>query len=220
MSRNIVGFMSSQAPTDDELMLAVQTGETRAFNQLVSRYQGPLMGFFVRQIHDVQQAEDLTQETLLRVYNQSWDYLPRGAFRGWLFRIARNLLVDNLRRRSSDALIHTIQPRQEEDELLQNMVGEIGSPEQVADIREVAALVDEFLKELPEEQRLTFILHHYNQLTLPEVADSLEANLPTTKSRLRLAKEKLRQKLQARGILEFPNLLTEAEGESRSQELA
>ena len=71
----------SRTLTDDELMLLVQAGEDRAFERLVERHQGPLWGFFFRNVRDAQLAEDLTQETLLKLYNQAWDYLPRGKFR-------------------------------------------------------------------------------------------------------------------------------------------
>jgi RNA polymerase sigma-70 factor (ECF subfamily) len=65
---------------------------------------------------------------------------------------------------------------------------------------ELAAMVDELLQELPEEQRLTFTLHHFAELSLPEVAEIMHSSTATTKSRLRLAREKLREKLSARGV--------------------
>jgi len=64
----------------------------------------------------------------------------------------------------------------------------------------MAGSADELLEEIPEEQRLTFTLHHYAGLSLPEVADVMETSLPTTKSRLRLAREKLKEKLGQRGV--------------------
>ena len=80
------------------------------------------------------------------------------------------------------------------------LVEEMLSPQSHADIREIAGLVDELLRKLPEEQRLTFHMHHYLGMTLVEVADAMEANVPTTKSRLRLAREKLQEFLRGRGI--------------------
>ncbi len=189
--------------SDDELMLMLQGGDSQAFRALVERHQRPLMGFFVRQTRDPQLAEDLTQETLLRVYNQSWDYLPRGQFRGWMFRVARNLLIDNVRRRSSDALVHSVKGSSSDDDdepLLTSLSAESRSPDDQASIAEVTRVVDELLPELPEEQRLTFQMYHFLGLSLPEIADSLETNLPTTKSRLRLAREKLQDQLRARGF--------------------
>jgi len=186
--------------TDDQLMLQLQEGADGAFDAIVQRHQGALLGFFFRHTHDSQLAEDLAQETLLRVFNQSWDYLPRGTFRGWMFRIARNLLIDNSRRRSHDALIKAVRGSNDEEDRLARVVGSLVPPEEKADQNELATLVDGLLQEVPEEQRLTFILHHYAALSLPEVADVMETNLPTTKSRLRLAREKLREKLAKHGI--------------------
>lgn len=187
---------------DDELMLHLQDGDRPAFDLLVERHQGSLLGFFIRQTRDRQLSEDLTQETLLKVYNQSWDYLPRGCFRGWMFRIARNLLIDNSRRRSHDALVKAIRSNhaEEESDLMSRLVAEVASPAELADRKELAKIVEGLLQQIPLEQRETFLMHHYSGLSLPEVALAMETNLPTTKSRLRLAREKLREKLADRGI--------------------
>ncbi|MSR60465.1 MAG: sigma-70 family RNA polymerase sigma factor [Planctomycetaceae bacterium] len=185
---------------DDQLMIAIQGGDSLAFETLVARHQQPLISFFFSNTRDIQFSEDLTQETLLRVYDQAWDYLPTGRFRGWMYRIARNLLIDNIRRRSHDALVKSIRGTGDEQCVLAGLAGDVFSPDEVADQREMAQLVDELLQELPEEQRLTFTLHHFADLSLPEVAEILHANTATTKSRLRLAREKLQEKLAARGV--------------------
>lgn len=185
---------------DDQLMVAIQERDSRAFETLVERYQHSLINFFFSNTRDLQFAEDLTQETLLRVYDQAWDYIPTGRFRGWMFRIARNLLIDNIRRRSHDALVKSIRGTGDEQCVLAGLVGEVLGPDEQADQRELAGLVDELLQELPEEQRLTFTLHHFADLSLPEVGEILHANTATTKSRLRLAREKLQEKLATKGV--------------------
>ncbi len=186
---------------DDELMIAVQEGTPSAFAQLVERHQGPLVGFFYRNTRDRQLAEDLTQETLLKVYNQAWDYLPLGKFRAWMFRIARNLLIDNVRRRSHDALIRAFNTHDEDGtDAISRIAGDLISPSSHAEQRELAELVREFLAEIPEDQRQTFTLHHDAGLSLPEVAEIMEIPLATCKSRLRLAREKLSQKLEWIGV--------------------
>ncbi|MCA9059122.1 MAG: hypothetical protein KDA85_11505, partial [Planctomycetaceae bacterium] len=76
------------------------------------------------------------------------------------------------------------------------------TPGERVETQEVADIVSELLIQLPDEQRQTFMLHHYDSLTLSEVADAMETSLPTAKSRLRLAKEKLRYLLSCRGIIE------------------
>lgn len=188
---------------DDQLMIRVQSGDAAAFGQLVEKYQGPLYGFFYRSSRDVQLAEDLTQETLLKVFSRAWDYLPGGRFRGWMYRIGRNLMIDSIRRQQTDALVHTFRGRagdSEDEESLARLVSEILPPEEIANQRELAGLVDQGLSEIPEEQRMTFILYHYSGLSLGEVAEVMETTTPTAKSRLRLAREKLQEKLRARGV--------------------
>eukprot|EP00913_Durusdinium_trenchii_P028510 g26738.t1 len=183
-------------------MVRIQSGDATAFDELVRLYQGPLVGFFYRNSRDMQLSEDLTQETLLRIFNQAWDYLPGGRFRAWMYRIARNLLIDNVRRQSHDALVKAVKATPNtEDDYLGRLAGEILPPGETASYRELAELVDEMLAEIPEEQRMTFVLHHVSGLTLSEVADAMDTTLPTSKSRLRLAREKLSEKLQRRGVI-------------------
>jgi RNA polymerase sigma-70 factor (ECF subfamily) len=186
---------------DDQLMIDIQGGDATAFPVLVERYQHALVGFFFRNTRDIQLAEDLSQETLLKVFNQSWDYLPLGRFRAWMYRIARNLLIDDVRRRSNDALIRAVRGRRDdEDDALAQLAGDFIGPTEQAQQGELAGLVREFLGEIPDDQRQTFTLHHDAGLSLPEVAEIMEIPLATCKSRLRLAREKLAEKLRNCGI--------------------
>lgn len=183
-------------------MIRIQSGDRLAFEELVDRYQSALIGFFVRNVRDRQLSEDLTQDTLLRVYTQAWDYLPLGKFRGWMYRVARNLMIDNVRRRSHDALVRSYSGKaNDEDDSLMRLAGEVLSPGEVAQHRELADIVDGLLAEIPEEQRMTFTLHHYSGLSLPEVAEVMDTNAATTKSRLRLAREKLQKRLKEMGVM-------------------
>ncbi len=187
---------------DDHLILRIQEGDNAAFEILVNRYRAALVGFFIKNTRDRDLAEDLAQETLLRVYKQAWNYLPRGRFRGWMYRIARNLIIDSFRRRSNDALVRAAATRSpdEDYDTLAQVAGELVPPDEHADFREVAAIVDEELAEIPEDQRLTFTLYHFCGLSLPEIAEVMETSVPTSKSRLRLTREKLTERLLRRGI--------------------
>lgn len=187
---------------DDEAMLRLQGGDSRAFDEIVERHSGPLFGFFVKNCRDRSLAEDFTQETFLRVYRQYWNYLPIGRFKGWLYRIARNLLIDNVRRRSRDCLVKAIKGQfEDETDIISTVAGEFISPEHGADHSELKVVVNELLDELPEEQRLTFTLYHFGGLSLPEVAEALDTSVPTTKSRLRLSREKMSAALLERGFV-------------------
>lgn len=183
-------------------MIRLQEGDHAAFEQLVDKYRAALEGFFTRNLRDRQLAEDLTQETLLKVFNQAWDYLPLGRFRGWMYRMARNLMIDSVRRQTNDALILAgkARPRSDEFDPLARLAGAFLPPEDLASERELSQLIDRLLERIPEEQRVTFTLHHYAELPLPEVAEIMETSLPTCKSRLRLAREKLRDLLKTFGV--------------------
>ncbi len=190
--------------TDDELMVRLQAGDASAFPLLVERYSGRLVGFFCRNVRDRYLADDLAQDTFLKVYEEAWDYIPLGAFRAWLFRIARNLMIDTIRKQSRDALVGAYRPSQgssetSEDFLWQRIAGDLSTPLEHVRAQELSAALNQSLEELPEEQRLTFTLHHFAELKLQEIADILEIPLNTCKSRLRLAREKLSESLKRFG---------------------
>lgn len=198
--------MPKQYNEDDQRMIRLQEGDPEAFDEIMAAWQGPLYGFFLRRIRDVQRSEDLVQETLLRLYRKCWNYLPTGCFKGWLFRIAHNLLIDSVRRRSGDALVRPVTVAAsacgDVTDVLNLLPDDVASAESKVVQQEVADIVAELLEDLPEEQRQTFLMHHFDSLTLSEVADAMHTTLPTAKSRLRLAKEKLRYQLTCRGLAE------------------
>lgn len=183
---------------DDALMDRLKQGETQAFDELVERHFSGLRYYFQSRSHSVrdrQMAEDLAQEVLIRVLNESRNFNPCGRFRSWMYRIARNLLIDTVRKESYDALIGG-KTSGDQDEVIGRLPDETRAIVDQADCRELADIVDELLDELPEDQRMTFKIYHYLGLTLPEVAAILETNTATTKSRLRLARDKLQERLR------------------------
>lgn len=184
--------------TDDDLMIQLQEGRSSAFDELVDRHRRPLEGFFYKNTRDSQLAEDLAQETLLKVYNQAWDYIPLGRFKAWMYRMGRNLLIDTVRKRSNDVLLRAARGSDEgEDDRLARLAGEFLDPGEAVHLMERSESIDELLTTLPEDQRQTVTLHYYNGLPLAEVADVMETNVSTCKSRLRLARDKLRERLEA-----------------------
>ncbi len=195
-------------------MCRIQRADPAAFNELHARHFEALKNFFASRSPSVrsrQMADDLAQDVLMKVYNEARGFVPQGKFKAWMYRIARNLLIDTIRRESYDALIGARQGGDHEDQLAR-LVSEAAGVVDQADTHELGDIVHEMLTELPEEQRLTFQAHHFLGLSLPEVAEIMETSTATTKSRLRLAREKLREKLASRGITATHGLDIEEEG--------
>lgn len=184
--------MSMEYTVDDLRMIRLQEGDSSAFDELMAEWHRPVLRFFQRNLRDDHLAEDFTQETLLRLYRRAWDYLPTGRFRGYLFRIAHNLLVDHIRHAAGRTRPRSLRMA---DEVVENCQ----SPdEHVADI-ELRRLLQEVLRHLPQEQRIAVTLHYLDRKAVSEVAVAMAAPVPTTKGRLRMAKRKLQASLSRHG---------------------
>ena len=200
------GLITSEIPSnDDQRMIRMKEGDTNAFEELIEEWQGPLLGFFLRKTGDRHLSEDLVQETLLRLYRSVSNYVVMNQFRGFLFRIARNLLMDHSRRAERNLVIRAIRNQlysrdAEQLDPTQQIPEELLSPADAASKRELAESVQMAITQLPESQRQTLVMHHFQGLTLSEIADAMEIPLPTAKSRLHLAKVRLCHWLTCRGL--------------------
>lgn len=191
-----------QHDEDDQRMIRHQAGDRTAFEEIVQVWQGPLWRFFYYHTRDAANAEDLSQIALTRLSQNAWDYIPRGLFRGFLFRIARNLLIDKSRRDKSDVLIRSpqLQSTSGATDYLNSLPSKDRSPEDIAVNHELGEIMEACILKLPEEQRTTFWFYYSQSLSLPEIGAATEVGVSTAKSRLRLAREKLRSMLRSYGI--------------------
>jgi RNA polymerase sigma-70 factor, ECF subfamily len=174
---------------DEALMLAYQKGETLAFNELYTRYRGPLYRFLSRTVKDVVIGEDLYQECWNRVIDARERYQPSAAFKTYLFQIARNLALDYLRRQRP-----TVSLDQNDDE--DRVVQFPASDEATMDERMIEAETHQqllaLIAQLPDEQRVLVLLKAEGELSLEEMATMAGTGRETIKSRLRYALAKLR----------------------------
>lgn len=186
--------------TDEQLMRRFQRGEARAFETLMRRHRTPLHSFLLRHLGDRARAEDLTQETFLRVVKGAAAWAPRAAVRTWLFTIARNLAADEARRRAFrdadplDAAPDGEAPRGA------RLAAEGRAPDDSAGDALVRPRLEAALAALPAEQREVFLLREHAGLSFPEIAEATGANENTVKSRLRYALLALRDRLAAEGL--------------------
>ncbi len=183
---------------DDQLIARVASGDRRAFEQLYDRYASTVYGVALRMLGDREVAEDAVQEIFLRVWKRAGSFDRSRAFAPWLFGIAHNYGIDELRRRRARP-----QPVYEDDE--HPVLSEI--PDDI-DVGEAAVLSDqrrivrEALEQLPEEQRQALMLAYFGGLTQQEIATRLGNPLGTVKTRMRLGLQKLRSLLQGQTLAE------------------
>lgn len=187
-------------------MLAFRSGNARAFETLVRRHRGPVFNFILRYVGIRARAEDLLQETWLKVVRGANEYEPRAKFTTWVYTIARNLCVDSARKesyRQTDSLDAptSLSAGAEDGRTLGEELADDGaSPDRSAHNVRVRPLIEKALMSLPHEQREVFILREYNGIAFKDIATVTGVPENTVKSRMRYALESLRKKLSELGV--------------------
>lgn len=171
-------------PTDASLVESIaRDGDVVAFELLIARHQRPLFGFIRRQLGDKAEAEDLFQQTMLRIFNGIGTCKDPNAFRAWAFGIAANLCRYQGRKQLAR---NPILPTGSADR------PGWGAPELAAHQGQVRDRVSAAIAELPAHTREVFVLYHYTNLSYAEIADALGAPVGTIKSRMNSALTQLR----------------------------
>ncbi|MBI3182196.1 MAG: RNA polymerase sigma factor [Myxococcales bacterium] len=187
-------------------MLAFKSGDARAFEVLVRRHRTPVFNFILRFTGQKQRAEDLLQETWLKVVRSASEYEPKARFTTWVYTIARNLCVDSARKesyRQADSLDAPVRAGDEGDgRLLGELLPDVGGadPERGAHNARLRPLLERALLSLPEEQREVFILREYAGVQFKDIAQVTGVPENTVKSRMRYALEGLRRRLEKLGV--------------------
>jgi RNA polymerase sigma-70 factor (ECF subfamily) len=180
---------------EQALIAAVARGDRAAYRGLADRHLRPILRYATRLLGDAHEAEDVTQETFLRLWQHAARYEPRGGKPStWLYRIAHNLCVDRLRRRRDH----------EGGAAIEHAAGG-ERPSGAFAQRELAAQVEHALGRLPERQRAAVLLVHHEGLTMAEAAEVLDCGASAVES------------LLARGRRALRELLADAHGRARGE---
>ena len=182
---------------DNALIVAYLEGDEYAFQILVDRYQDRLVNYIHNLIHDYDQAVDLSQETFVRVFRHAHRYEGKYQFSTWIYRIATNLALDEMRRRKRRGFFLTqrLFGNFDQGEVEYQVRDKRPSPEFDVTSKERTRLLRIAIDSLPQPYRLVFILREVQELTLEDVASVLDLSMGTVKSRLHRAKRLLREKL-------------------------
>jgi RNA polymerase sigma-70 factor (ECF subfamily) len=185
--------------TDTELMMRVKTGDQSAFKSIVERYQRRVINVGYRFLGNREDAEDVAQETFLKVYLSAKSYKPRAKLFTYLYTIVTRLALNRLRKKKRLRWFSL-------DQLERN--GEVGigqevpadpadQPDQSLERAEREAIVRRALDALPAAQKTAVILSRYEGLSYKRIAEVMELSVSAVESKLHRAKQTLRKKLNA-----------------------
>jgi len=167
---------------------AIASGDRAAFELLVKRYQSPVCNFVYRYLGDRAAAEDITQEVLLRVYRSASRFDPKGRVSSWVFQIARNLSLNEIKRRGRARLSET---ELKDEREYTSAKSPVASEAHALEHEVMAAL-----GELPENQRAALLWRVNEGLSYREIGEVLGVSVQSVESLIFRARERLRSSLR------------------------
>lgn len=189
---------TTDLPSDEMLMTQIVSGDSRALEQLYSRYSRVVYGLALRILGNPELAEDIVQEAFWRIWNRGATFQAgSGQFAPWIFGITRNLCIDELRRRQARPIPASASST---PDLLLDIPDEQQDVAVLTWESERRRLISGALADLPTDQREAIELAYFAGLTQREIAERLNDPLGTVKTRIRLGLQKLRGLLQRQGI--------------------
>lgn len=190
--------MAAPHDADAQLMLRVKRGDTAAFAALVDKYKQPVLNLVTRTLRDAIEAEDLAQNVFVQVWKSRARYRASAKFSTWLFTIARNLCLNEIRRRARHPAepLDAPHPEHEGEPLHQPPDAQTASPPDALLHGELERKIEEALAALPENQRTAILLCRQDELSYEEIAKVVGCSLSATKSLIFRGRETLKQKLK------------------------
>jgi len=181
---------------ESQLVKLALKGDQAAFAELVELYQEKLYHMAYRMLNNRQEAEDVVQDTFLRVYNNLERYDTSMKFSTWIYRIATNLSIDRLRKRKP---VYSLDAESSEYEGLDGysmIPSDNRTPESEMLISETQRIIHQAIDTLPPKYKTVMILRYIHELSLQEVGDILDMPVTTIKTRVHRGREFLRKKLE------------------------
>jgi len=186
----------SDAADDFDLMRRLKCGDDLALDELMSRWQAPLLAFILRSTGNQEDALDLAQETFVRVYESRHRYQPGGKFSTWLFTIAANLSRNLARWRDRHPVVPLDAPLDEDRAGVGSLIAAPGdSPADSAERNEIVGAVRDHVQKLPHDLKTVVLLFEYQELGYEEIAAILGSTRKAVETRLYRARQLLRKSL-------------------------
>jgi RNA polymerase sigma-70 factor (ECF subfamily) len=185
---------------DADVVRLAQQGREPAFRELVRRYERPVFSLVYRMVRDREVAEDLAQDTFVKVLNHIDRYSPEFKFSSWLFKIANNVAIDHLRRRRLDTVSIDGAPdatsASEVEASTIQLASEQESPLEELASRELGSAIERAIGALRPQYRACIMLRHVEGRSYEEIAATLDLPLGTVKTYIHRARHELRRALE------------------------
>ena len=185
--------------SDVEVVALAQQGKEAAYRELLARYERPVFSLIFRMVRDRETAEDLSQETFIKVLNNIDRYSPDFKFSSWLFKIANNLTIDHLRRRRLDTISIEGAPDAvtAESARATSIVIASANESPLAELesKELGASIERAIAQLRPEYRACIMLRHVEDRSYEEIAEIVKLPLGTVKTYIHRARHELRAAL-------------------------
>jgi RNA polymerase sigma-70 factor (ECF subfamily) len=176
-----------------QIMADVAKGDLAAFRTIVELHHKPLISFIARFTGDRDSAEDVAQEVFLRVFKAAKDYKPQAKFRTWLFTIATNLCLNELRdNKNSPKLVDVSDLHEQEYPVIASAAF---SPQKAAENAELSSAVRKAIQNLPENQRIAILLRQYNDFSYNEISKIMGLSTSAVESLIQRARQSLKKSL-------------------------
>jgi RNA polymerase sigma-70 factor (ECF subfamily) len=190
--------MPANLDPDAALMLRVKQGDAVAFAELVDKYKQPVMNLVCRTLRDPTEAEDVAQNVFVQVYKSADRYRTTAKFSTWLFTIARNLCLNEIRRRSRHPAESLDASHGESDERPERQYEDRKAlaPPELLLRGELVEKIECALAELPANQRIALLMCRQEDLSYEEISQTLGCSLSATKSLIHRGRETLKQRLK------------------------
>ncbi len=185
---------------DADVVSLAQRGNEGAFRELIRRYERPVFSLIYRMVRDSAAAEDLAQDSFIKVLNHLDKYRPEFKFSSWLFKIANNVAIDFLRRRQLDTISMDGSPHagsaSEVEATSFELSDDAESPLDELASRELGAIIEQAIAKLRPEYRNCIMLRHVEGRSYEEIAATLDLPLGTVKTYIHRARHQLREALE------------------------
>ena len=189
--------MSDFELSDEILIKKFQEGDVGAYNQIVFRFKDRLLNFIYRFVNDLDLAEDLVQDTLLKLYTHKDSYQEIAKFSTWLYTIAANLARTELRKKKRRKTFSVTELSREDREFI--IVSSDVDPSEDLSSQNFERNIQLALAELPDDFKTIIILRDIQELSYDEISKIVEVPLGTVKSRINRGRVKLQQLLKKKG---------------------